>query len=69
MKKRKKSFIGYIYKYEFDDVFYWQNDEWLSINKYYMPLKNKWHEIKENEYCGRLKKVPIQKVRISIEEI
>ena len=67
--KRKKSLVGYIYKCEFHKVLYWQDDEWINIAEDFMPFKHKRCENKEDKHCGCSKEHPVQKVRLTIEEI
>ena len=69
MKKRKKSLVAYIYKCEFYNVLYWQDDEWVAISEDYMPFKHKRTEVEEQKVCSCPGKHPMQKVRITIEEI
>ncbi len=38
---KKKSLVGYIYKCEFNDVLYWQDNQWIAINEDFTPFKNK----------------------------
>ena len=66
---KKKSLVGYIYKCEFKDVLYWQDKEWIGICEDFMPFRHKRVEHQVEKVCSCGGKHPIQKVRITIEEI
>ena len=67
--QKRKALVGYIYKCEFNDVLCWQDGEWMMINEDVMPFKHRRSKNKDDKVCGCPKKHPMQKIRLTLEEI